>query len=342
MKQVVTDRPGQVRVRDVQKPSLRANGVLTQTLYSVISTGTEAWTVRRTSDRGEQPLQIIGHSNCGQVLEVGPACAKPVEAGGLVACSGMEMATHGEYCSVPRNMFAPVPNGVGADEAAFTTLGCNSLHGVRQGRIALGDKVVVLGTGPIAQMAAQLARLNGGRVIVVGHRNEKRLELARRLGAEKVLLGSAVDPVDAVLHYTNGLGADVVLMCAAPKASGMMGQCLDMVRKNGRIVVVGLAELDFPFVQWQRKEAELLISRAYGPGRHDPSYEEEGIDYPSNYVRWTLNRNMEEFLQLLAEKRVDVKSLISHIFPIEDAKKAFDVVLNEPDEVISVVLKYGG
>ncbi|MAG37012.1 MAG: hypothetical protein CL878_12320 [Dehalococcoidia bacterium] len=342
MKQVVVHGAGQVGLSEVAKPSLRANGVLTQTLYSVISTGTEAWTVEGQAGADQRPNQVLGHSNCGRVLEVGPDCAKPVVPGDLVACSGMQMATHGEYCSVPRNMFAPVPAGVEPVEAAFATLGSNSMHGVRQGRIELGDKVVVVGTGPIGQMAAQLARLSGGRAMVIGHGNEMRLELARRLGAEEVLLSSEADPVEAVMGYTEGLGADVVLMCAAPKGSGIMGQCLDMVRKNGRIVVVGLAELDFPFVQWQRKEAELLVSRAYGPGRHDPSYEEKGIDYPSNYVRWTLNRNMQEFLQLLAEKKVDVKSLISHTFPIGEAEAAFDQVVNHRDEVVSVVLQYDG
>ena len=342
MKQVIVHGAGEVQLREVEKPRLRSNGVLTHTLYSVISTGTESWNVEGRLGVEEGPDQVLGHSNCGEVLEVGPACAKPVQPGDLVACSGLQMATHGEYCSVPRNMFAAVPAGVEPVEAAFATLGSNSLHGVRQGRIELGDKVVVVGTGPIGQMAAQLARLSGGRVMVIGHRNERRLELARKLGTEKALLSTQADPVEAVLDYTEGLGADVVLMCAAPKGSGTMGQCLDMVRKNGRIVVVGLAELEFPFVQWQSKEAELLVSRAYGPGRHDPDYEQKGIDYPSNYVRWTINRNMQEFLQLLAEKRVDVKSLVSHTFPIEEAAAAFDQVVHHRDEVVSVVLRYEG
>ena len=341
MKQIVVDSPGQAVVQEVDRPGLRENGVLTQTLCSVISTGTEGWAVKGRSGSDKQPqAEVLGHSNCGKVLEVGPDCAKPIEIGDLVACSGLRMATHGEYCSVPRNMFAPVPAGVEPEEAAFTTLGSNSLHGVRQGRIALGDVVVVVGTGPIGQMAAQLARLSGGRVIVIGHGNEKRLALARKLGAGRALLSSQDDPVEAVLDYTEGLGADVVLMCAAPKGAGTMSQCLDMVRKNGRIVVVGLAELEFPFGQWQAKEAELLVSRAYGPGRHDPDYEEKGIDYPSNFVRWTLNRNMQQILRLLAQKRLDVKSLISHTFPIEEAAAAFDLVVNHHEEVVSVVLKY--
>ena len=341
MRKVVVDGRGQVTVEEGARPGLRSNGVVTRTLYSLINTGTETGIVRSRRDAAEpQPPEVLGCSNCGRVVEVGPRCGKPAAAGDLVAGGGLQMAWHGDYCSIPRNLFAPVPAGVEPEEAAFTTLGTDSMHGVRQGRIGLGDRVVVLGTGLIGQMAAQLARLNGGHVMVVGHRNEMRLELARRLGAERVLLNSGEDAVEAVLDFTAGLGADVVLMCAAPQGPGTLEQCLEMVRKNGRVVVVGLAELEIPFLPWQRKEAEFLVSRAYGPGRHDPLYEEEGVDYPYNFVRWTLNRNMEEFLLLVAQKKLDVKSLISHTFPVADAAAAFDLVVDRHEEIVSVLLKY--
>jgi threonine dehydrogenase-like Zn-dependent dehydrogenase len=343
MKQAFVDGTGRVLLRKVERPGLRNNGVLTETLYSVISVGTESGWVRDrlAAPDPHRPDQALGYSNCGRVVEIGSACDKPIERGDLVACGGMQMAAHAEVCSIPRNMFTLVPPGVEPREAAFTTLGINAMHGVRQGRIGLGDVVVVLGTGFIGQMAAQMARLNGGHVVVIGHRNETRLALAHQLGAQRVLLGSRQDPVEAVLDYTDGLGADVVLMCAAAQAPNIMAQCLGMVRKNGRIVVVGLAELDVPFYQWHRKEAELLISRAYGPGRHEPEYEEQGIDYPPHFVRWTLNRNMQEFLRLLAEKKLDVRSLITHEFPLEEIPSAFDLILNRYEETLGVVIRYG-
>ena len=341
MRQVVVDGRGLVTVQEGARPEPRPNGVVTRTLYSLINTGTESWIVRsRRGAADPQPPEVLGCSNCGRVEEVGPDCGKPAARGDLVAGGGLQMAWHGDYCSIPRNMFAPVPAGVEPEEAAFATLGTDSMHGVRQGRVGLGDRVVVLGTGLIGQMAAQMARLNGGHVMVVGHRNEMRLELARRLGAERVVLNSRENSVDAVLDFTAGLGADVVLMCAAPRGAGTLEQCLEMVRKNGRIVVVGLAELEIPFLQWHRKEAEFLVSRAYGPGRHDPVYEEEGMDYPYNFVRWTLNRNMEEFLLLVAQKKLDVKSLISHTYPVAEAAAAFDLVLDRHEEIVSVLLKY--
>ena len=176
--------------------------------------------------------------------------------------------------------------------------------------------------------------------MVVGNNNERRVELASKLGAEVVVLAASEEPVKAVAKFTDGMGADVVLMCAAPSGKGVMGQCLEMVRKNGRIVVVGLTELEFKFLEWHRTEAELLISRAYGPGRHDPEYEEKGIDYPFNFVRWTLNRNMQEFLPLVAQKKLDIKSLISHTFPVDDAAAAFDLVVNRHDEITCVLFEY--
>ena len=341
MKTVVAEKDGAIVVQEVEPPELRPNGVLTETLFSLINTGTEAWMVRTRLAEGEDSPEVMGCSNCGRILEVGPQCERPVRAGDVVACGGQQMAIHGETCSVPRNLFVKVPEGVEPREAAFTTLGTDSMHGVRQGRIGLGDKVVVLGTGLIGQMAAQLARLSGGHVLVVGNRNERRLELAQRLGAEEVVPGGRDDAVEKVLEFTGGLGADVVLMCAAPKSQDVLSQCLEMVRKNGRVVVVGLAELEIPFVPWQRKECEFLVSRAYGPGRHDPEYEQKGIDYPYNFVRWTLNRNMEEFLQLVAQRRMDVASLISHTFPIEEAAAAYDLVVNHHDDITCVLIEYG-
>ena len=343
MKQAFVDGRGQVVVREVEQPELRRNGVLARTAYSVISIGTESgWVRDRLADPDPQgPDRPLGYSNCGEVVEIGRDCDRLVERGTLIASGGTEMATHAEYCSVPRNMFAPVPPGVEPVEAALATLGINSMHGVRQGRIELGDVVVVQGTGLIGQMAAQMARLNGGHVIVIGHRNERRLALAQQLGAEKVLLSSQEDPVQAVLHYTEGLGADVVLMCAATPGRDIMTQCLGMVRKNGRGVVVGLAELDVPFYVWHRKEAELLISRAYGPGRHEPGYQERGIDYPPHFVRWTLNRNMQEFLRLVAARKLDVRSLITHVLRFEDIPAAFDLALNHYEETLGIVLRYG-
>jgi threonine dehydrogenase-like Zn-dependent dehydrogenase len=288
----------------------------------------------------ERPDRPLGYSNCGRVLAIGPLCDKPVEIGDLVVGGGLEMATHAEYCSLPANMFAPVPLSVDPRHAALTTLGINSMHGVRQGRIQLGDVVAVIGTGLIGQMAAQLARLNGGHVVAIGRRNDRRLAVARDLGAERVVLSSQEDPAAAVLDFTGGLGADVVLMCAATRDPDMMTRCLEMVRKNGRVVVVGLAEIEVSFYQWHRKEAELLISRAYGPGRHEPEYEQEGLDYPPHFVRWTLNRNMQEFLRLIAGRRLDLEPLISDELSFEDIPDAFDLILNRYEETLGIVLRY--
>jgi threonine dehydrogenase-like Zn-dependent dehydrogenase len=342
MRQAFVDGVGQVLVRDVPRPEPHANGVLTQTLYSVISIGTESgWVKDRLAEPDpERPDRPLGYSNCGRVVAIGPSCDKPVEIGDLVVGGGLEMAAHAEYCSLPRNMFASVPIGVDPAEAALTTLGINSMHGVRQGKIELGDTVVVIGTGLIGQMAAQMARLNGGHVLVVGHRNQDRLTMARELGAERTLLSIQENPVEAVMDFTDGLGADVVLMCAATPGPAIMRQCLDMVRKNGRIVIVGLAELDVLFYQWHRKEAQLLISRAYGPGRHEPEYERGGIDYPPHFVRWTLNRNMQEFLRLVADKRLNLEWLITHKFEFEEVATAFDLILERYEETLGIVLRF--
>ncbi|RYE51493.1 MAG: oxidoreductase, partial [Sphingobacteriales bacterium] len=92
---------------------------------------------------------------------------------------------------------------------------------------------------------------------------------------------------------------------------------------------------------YYRKELDLRLSCSYGPGRYDIDYEDNGIDYPYAYVRWTEQRNMEAFLDLIAGGRINIRSLITHTFDISDAEKAYDIVMGKVKEPhIGILLKY--
>src|SRR4030042_7129401 len=99
--------------------------------------------------------------------------------------------------------------------------------------------------------------------------------------------------------------------------------------------------MDSPRETYYKKELTFKVSRSYGPGRYDTNYEEKGRDYPIGYVRWTENRNMKAFVQLLAEGKINVKPLITHRFPIDEAIKAYDLITGKTKEpYLGILLTY--
>jgi predicted dehydrogenase len=233
---------------------------------------------------------------------------------------------------------ARVPDGLPFDAACFATLGSIAMNGVRTGNVALGETVAVIGLGLVGQLTAQLARLQGGRVIGIDLR-EERIQLARELGAEHGIAGGSGLP-DAIASLTDGRGVDCVFVAAAAKSSAPCEQALRICRDRGRIVVLGAVEMSFPWLEMYLKEIQLYMARAYGPGSYDPLYEKKGQDYPYSYVRWTENRNMEEFLRLVAAGGVQVGPLVTHRFPLEQAPAAYDTIMQPGSTSLAVLLEY--
>ena len=222
-----------------------------------------------------------------------------------------------------------------AEEAAFATVGAIALQGVRQAALTLGERVAVIGLGLLGQLTVQLCKANGCAVIGSDIDSAK-MELAVRLGADK-----AVGPGEfeaAVMEFTQGAGADAVIITAASSDSRLIEVAGEISRFKGRVVVVGLVGMNVPRDVYYKKELDLRLSMSYGPGRYDPEYEERGHDYPLPFVRWTEQRNMQAFLELVAADRVDVKALVTHRFPFEQALDAYDMILKgkEPHLAVSV------
>jgi predicted dehydrogenase/threonine dehydrogenase-like Zn-dependent dehydrogenase len=367
MKQIIRRGLKEIIVDEVPDPVVISHHVLVRPLYSLISSGTETASIhqegvlRAVADDPSQLCKIwkvvkvsgpvrtfkevraklkeyavLGYSGAGIVTEKHPS-VKSLELGDRVAYGG-EGRGHGESVLVGENLAVKVPTHVPFEHACFATLGSIAINGVRIANISLGEKVAVVGLGLVGQLIAQLARLQGGYVIAADLKAD-RVELAHRLGSDAALLSGSQFP-EQVLALTDGQGVDCVIVAAASKSAAPCQLAVDICRDRGRIVDVGAVELSFPWHKMYRKELQLLMARAYGPGSYDPLYEKQGQDYPLPYVRWTENRNMQEFLRLVEAGRVQVQPLITHEFAIEEAPKAYDVIMDSASQSLAVLVRY--
>ena len=354
MKQVILQE-GRAEVVDVPAPLAPSGGVLVRVDYSVISTGTElanlhgtaesplakarrkpalalqaaqaalhdgvGITLERIRNRLSQPV-ATGYSCAGVITEVG-ARIDDLRVGQVVACAGADCAWHAEYVAVPRLLVCPVPEGVTARAGASAAVGAIALQGVRQAQIEIGSTVVVVGLGLIGLLTVQVARAAGASVIGVDPVGERRAQAAQ-LGARTT---AAPDDAGLVIRdLTRGLGADRVIITAATKHNAPLQQAMEWTRKRGVVVVVGDVGLELTRSPFYEKEVELRIACSYGPGRYDPAYERGGQDYPAPYVRWTENRNMESYLELLRSGAVNWEALAPTERPVEEAGEAFQIL----------------
>jgi predicted dehydrogenase/threonine dehydrogenase-like Zn-dependent dehydrogenase len=279
----------------------------------------------------DQPLPL-GYCNAGRVIGLG-AGVTGFAIGDRVASNGK----HAEIVAVPVNLCAKIPDAVSDDAAALTPLAAVALHGLRLVQPTLGECVVVTGLGLVGLITVQLLRANGCRVLGID-RNVARLALARHYGADVVDLSAGEDPVGSAMRFSRNNGVDAVIIAASTKSAEPVQQAAAMSRKRGRIVLVGVTGLDLSRDEFFKKELSFQVSCSYGPGRYDPSYEEQGNDYPLGYVRWTEQRNFEAVLETMAEGRLDVSQLISHRYPIDQAAEAFGALSD--DKVLGAVFEY--
>ncbi len=372
MKQVIQNyKTGKLSVEDAPVPKLHSNGLLVKNAFSLISAGTERSSVElarksllgKARSRPEDLKKVIalakkqgilnayktamsrlempsplGYSSSGIVIEVGKGITD-IKVGDKVACAGAGYASHAEVIFVPKNLCAVAPKDVPLDWAAFTTLGAIAMQGVRQADLRVGEHVAVIGLGLLGQLTVQILKASGCRVIGIDLDSDK-TKLAIKCGADRAVLRSE-NVVNLVKQFTDGNGVDAVIITAATSSNDPFLLAPDIARDRAKVVLVGVAKLDFPREPYYRKELSLLLARSYGPGRYDTKYEEEGIDYPIEYVRWTEKRNMEAVLQLMAEKKLNIGPLISHKFKIEDAQKAYDLILGKTNEkFLGVLFEY--
>lgn len=358
-------KTGDVLLEDLPAPGVRPGHLLIRTTRSLISAGTERSLLefgraslvnkaRQQPDRVRQTLRMmgkegvlgtmravsaklghpmpLGYSNVGQVLDVGED-VEGFRAGDRVVCNGR----HAELVCVPRNLCAPIPDEVQDEEAVFTVVASIGLQGIRLLKPSLGETHAVFGLGLIGQLAAQLLRLAGVRVLGFDIRPE-RVELARSLGIEAMLASEEADPVQAGLSATRGIGVDGVLIAASSPKNTIVHQAAAMSRKRGRIVLTGVVGLQLERADFYEKELTFQVSCSYGPGRYDPTYEAGGQDYPIAFVRWTLQRHFRVILDFLRRGDLVVSPLISARFSLSEAMDAYQALLQ--GEALGILLEY--
>jgi predicted dehydrogenase/threonine dehydrogenase-like Zn-dependent dehydrogenase len=363
MKQLLQDaRMGELKVAEVPVPQLLPGCVLVRVAASLVSAGTErasaefanksllakakarpdlvrdvlakvkrdglTSTLQTVRSRLDQP-QSVGYSSAGEVVAVGDGVAD-INVGDRVACAGAGYAVHAEFACVPRLLVAKIPVSgerdfeVSYEEAAFATVGAICLHGIRTAEVALGDTVAVIGLGLLGQITVQLLKAAGVRVFGMDLL-QQRADLAIGSGAEAACT-SVSEFRDLCFQKTGGVGVDSVLIAAETPSSEPVNLAAELVRDRAIVVAVGTVGMELQRKLYYEKELDFRISRSYGPGRYDAAYEQKGRDYPIGHVRWTETRNMEAFLQFIVDGKLDLPSLITHRFPIDQATRAYELI----------------
>ncbi len=370
-KLIQNSKTGVISIEEIAAPICKEDGILVSTSYSLISTGTEKTSVstakasiinkakkrpdlvkkvlKNVKDIGlQETLKIIknrldapmelGYSCSGEVIEVGEN-VKTFSVGDKVACAGGGYASHSEINYIPKNLAVKIPKDVSLKEACYGTAGAIAMQGVRRANVSVGETIAVIGLGLIGQLTAQILKSSGCRVIGID---------ISRFPIKKVMESSIdtainikeCNPIDVVNNFSKGYGVDKVIVTAGGNSSAPITLGAEISRDRATIVIVGGVPVDIPRDVFYYKEISIKFSRSYGPGRYDSSYEEKGVDYPIGYVRWTENRNIESFLNLIAEKKVNTNLINTHTFSLDDANQAYDLILKETEDFLGITIKY--
>ncbi len=364
-------KSGSLSLREIPRPVVQPNTIRIRTAASLISAGTEksmielgkksllgkarvrpdlvkkvlnkaqtdGWwkTVQTVWAKMDEP-RPLGYSAAGIVEDVGED-VRGYSVGDRVAVAGAGYANHAEVNTVPKNLVAPVPDRVSFESAAYTTVASIALQGIRNAKPQLGDRVAVIGLGLVGLLTVQLLKANGCRVLGADLDSEQ-VELGLELGMDEGCVSSEESLESIAERFSNGYGVDHTVITAATSSNQPIEQAGAITRRKGEVVAVGNVGMDVPRDVYYEKELSLHVSMSYGPGRYDPSYEEGGIDYPFEYVRWTEQRNMQAVLDLMAQDELDTEPLTTHTFDFDDALDAYDLIQNERESYVGVVLQY--
>lgn len=372
MKQVFIKK-GDVLVIEVPSPTINEDEILVQVHYSCISSGTELAGITMSAKplykkAMEKPQNIIkvfdlikekgikdtilrirskvdikspvGYSAAGIVLETGKNITG-FKLGDRVACAGAGIANHAEFIAVPQNLTVKVPENISLREASTVALGAIAMQGIRRADLRIGENAVIIGLGILGQLTHQILKASCIKTIGVDL-NSSRIKKSVETGLNHGINPNEVNVVDEVIGKTNFLGADSVIITAASISNTVINQSIEMCRKKGKVIIVGDVALNIKREELYKKEIDLLISTSYGPGRYDEKYERKGFEYPYPYIRWTENRNMEAYLELISQSKIDVNVLIEKIYSIGNAEKAYKDLKDPSDAPLIILLEYGG
>jgi len=370
MKQIVQNmKSGETQIVDVPVPIIQPGFLLIRTGASLVSAGTERMlvsfaeknllgkaqsrpdlmkqvvekakrdgiltTLNAAFNRLDQPI-ALGYSSAGTVMQIGEG-VDGFKPGDRVVCAGGSYAVHAEYALVPKNLAAHLPKGVQFENGAFATIGAIALNGIRLANPQVGEISAVIGMGLLGLLTAQILKASGCEVVGMDI-NPDRLAIAQKIDLRADINKNIKEKF---IQMTHGRGFDHVFICADTTSNEPVELAGEIARDRANIVAIGAVGMDIPRKQYYEKELTFKIARSYGPGRYDKTYEEIGSDYPIGYIRWTEGRNLEAIVELLQQNKLDVASLITHRFPIEHAKEAYELITSKQDQnYLGVIITY--
>ena len=358
-----------MKLIDQPMPTVKENMALVESLYTVVSAGTERGlasfggknVIQKALERPDQVKKVMeklstdgivttiesafnklaepmpmGYSGVGRVIACGKGVTE-VQAGDLVAMVGT--AYHCEINRVSRTMLTKVPEELtDYRQAAFCALGGIALEGIHQAEVVPGETVAVIGMGLVGQIVCRI--LNAYGCDVIGYDVVDKTMPGTRL---KAFINSGDDnAADMTKALTRGRGVDKVIITAATNSNAPMDLAAAIARDRGIICMIGVTQMNIDRRPYYERELSFRIARSYGAGRYDSTYEQKGIDYPIGYVRFTEGRNIEEFVRLLAQGRISLADIITHEIPFEKASEAYEMITKNPnhERYIGVLLKY--
>ena len=363
-------KDGKMQLLEVPFPVLSSGQVLVRNHYSLISAGTEGKTVKdarlsyigKARARKEEVKKVIdaaktfgilntykmvmnkldapsslGYSTAGEIIAVAPDVTE-FRVGDLVACGG-NSAVHAEVIAVPVNLCVKLNDKIALQHACFTTLGSIALQGIRQADLRLGENCVVIGLGLVGQLTVQMLKAGGIKTIGIDI-DQRMVDLALHTDIDAAFTRNSEDLESSINNITNGYGTDAVIITAGTDSLDPVDLAGALCRRKGKVVIVGAVPTGFKRPNYFKKELDLRMSCSYGPGRYDTEYEEGGIDYPYDYVRWTENRNMAAFVDLIATGKIHLSNLLTHTFDFKEAPAAYDLIMNKTEPFVGMVLKY--
>lgn len=360
---------GNVRLLESPMPTVKDNYVLVETLYSAVSAGTERGLtsfggknlIQKALERPDQVQKVLekmstdgilttldsafnklnepmpmGYSAVGKVIECGRGVTKVLK-GDLVAMAGQ--AYHSEVNRVNQNLIVKIPETLtDYKQGALCALGGIALEGIHQSKVTPGETVGVIGLGLLGHIVSRILNAYGCDVIAydVSDKSLKGTRLKAFVGSEDE------NAADITRSLTHGRGVDKVIITAAANSNAPMDLAAAIARDRAIICMIGVTQMNIDRRPYYEKELTFTIARSYGPGRYDSNYEDKGVDYPLGYVRFTEGRNMEEYIRLLAEERMSVSDLITHVIPFENAAEAYEMITTnkEKKRYIGILLQY--
>ena len=331
--------PGKIIITETEKPRPKDDEVLIRVKYCGIC-GSDIHAYHGLHPFIKPPI-ILGHEFAGVIEEVGSK-VKNLRKGQRVTveplitcgkCSNCKMGhynrcikmkvigcqTNGalaEYVAVPANRVYELPDSISFKHGALVEPLAVAIHAVRRANFVGGSRVVVIGAGTIGLLTAAVAKLFGALEVIISDLYDAKLKIAKELGIDHTVNVKRENFVEVVKEIYSEEGADIVFECVGSNKV-TINQAIEVVKKGGRIVVVGVFKEPIPVnVGYiQDREIELVGTAVY------------------------TFKDFVSAIELLKRELIDLDLLISKVFSLEEVPKAFEYIDEHRDTVIKVLIK---